>query len=59
VWLHDLIIQIIKDFGFPPIIGISDIALIGPILLFTSTIAKKMREELLDKRVIKACLIKG
>jgi len=39
--------------------GVLDIALIGPILLFPSTVAKRIREELLNKRVIKACLIKG
>ena len=48
-----------KDFGFPPIIGILDIVFIGPIPLFTSTVAEQIRKELFNKRVIKACLIKS
>ena len=39
--------------------GVLDIALIGPILLFLFTITKQIRKELLNKRVIKACLVKG
>ena len=56
---HDLIIRTIKDFRFPPKICVLDIALISPIQLFPFTITKKIREELLNKRVIKAYLAKS
>jgi len=39
--------------------GVLDVILIGFILLFPSTVTKRIREELLNKRVIKACLVKG
>ena len=59
VWPHDLVIRTMKDLGFPPKMGVLDVALIGPIPLFPSTVAKRMREELLDERVMKACLVEG
>lgn len=39
--------------------GILDIILISPIPLFSFTIAKQIREELLNKGVIKVYLIKS
>ena len=59
MWPRDLIIRTMKDFRFPPKMGVLDIALIGPILLFPSTVTKRIREELLDERVMKACLVEG
>jgi len=59
VWPCNFIIRIIKDLEFPPKMGVLDVALISPILLFPFTITKQIREELLNKRVMKACFIKG